>query len=481
MGEDVFLSLRNTVSLVETGPQALALEHPAARLTLTHLSPGMRDAWRVLASTGATESAIATSVSTADDAIAAALMHVQLRRCDDLGFLQYSVVGNRLRVTVVPMKAGFYFSSVAVEPTAPLRLSRFAYCRRLDDTLILESPLATSRAILPGETGAALIAMLAMPQTCDQLCSALDAAGWMSPLDRGNVRSCLSLLAAAGFLAAVSSDGRLQEDDDPALVQWEFHDLAFHARSRLGRHDYPSGGTFPFINQIAPLPAVTPRRSGDIVRLYTPDLQHPAVPEASFSDVLESRASVREHGSAPMTAERLGEFLFRTARVRSIRAPDPSRSWHYEASSRPYPSGGATYDLEVYVTVHSCVGLASGLYHYNPIDHQLERLSAPAARVAQLLRDAQYSALLTQPPQILITLASRFQRLSWKYRSIAYATTLKNVGVLFQTMYLVATAMGLAPCALGGGNSAVFAAAAGTNEFEESSVGEFLLGSRETT
>ena len=180
-----------------------------------------------------------------------------------------------------------------------------------------------------------------------------------------------------------------------------------------------------------------------------------------------------------MTAERLGEFLFRTARVRSIRSPDPSRSWHYEASSRPYPSGGAAYDLEVYVTVHACVGLAPGLYHYNPVDHQLERLDARAERVDHLLRDAQHAAALATPPQILITLASRFRRLSWKYRSIAYATTLKNVGVVFQTMYLVATAMRLAPCALGGGNSAAFAAAAGTNEFEESSVGEFLLGSRE--
>ena len=298
MGEDVFLSLRNTVSLVETGPQTLALEHPAARLSLSHLSPGMRDAWRVLASTGATESALATSVGAADDAIAAALMNLQLRRCDELGFLQYSVLGNRLRVTVVPMMAGFYFSSVAVEPTAPLRLSRFAYCRRLDDTLILESPLATSRAILPGETGGALIALLAMPRTCDQLCSALDADGWVSPIDRGAVRSCLSLLAAAGFLAAVSSDGRLQEDDDPALVQWEFHDLAFHARSRLGRHNYPSGGTFPFINQIAPLPAVTSQAIGRRRSALHPDLQRPAVPEPPFSDVLESRASVREHGSA---------------------------------------------------------------------------------------------------------------------------------------------------------------------------------------
>ena len=85
---------------------------------------------------------------------------------------------------------------------------------------------------------------------------------------------------------------------------------------------------------------------------------------------------------------------------------------------------------------------------------------------------------LSQPPPVLITLASRFQRLSWKYAAMAYATTLKNVGVLYQTMYLVATAMGLAPCALGGGNADRFAAAAGTEYYAESSVGEFLLGSR---
>ena len=79
---------------------------------------------------------------------------------------------------------------------------------------------------------------------------------------------------------------------------------------------------------------------------------------------------------------------------------------------------------------------------------------------------------------MLITLASRFQRLSWKYAAMAYATTLKNVGVVYQTMYLVATAMGLAPCALGGGNADRFAAAAGAEYCAESSVGEFLLGSK---
>lgn len=81
-------------------------------------------------------------------------------------------------------------------------------------------------------------------------------------------------------------------------------------------------------------------------------------------------------------------------------------------------------------------------------------------------------------PQVLITIAARFQRLSWKYESMAYNAMLKNVGGLYQTMYLLATAMDLAPCALGGGDADLFARAAGLDYYAETSVGEFLIGSK---
>jgi SagB-type dehydrogenase family enzyme len=69
--------------------------------------------------------------------------------------------------------------------------------------------------------------------------------------------------------------------------------------------------------------------------------------------------------------------------------------------------------------------------------------------------------------------------LQWKYDAVAYALTLKNVGTLYQTMYLVATALGLAPCALGGGDSDLFGNAAKLdNYYAESLVGEFLIGSQ---
>jgi SagB-type dehydrogenase family enzyme len=69
---------------------------------------------------------------------------------------------------------------------------------------------------------------------------------------------------------------------------------------------------------------------------------------------------------------------------------------------------------------------------------------------------------------------------SWKYESVAYSVLLKNEGALYQTMYLVATAMGLAPCALGGGDSDLFARAAGLDYYAETSVREFLLGSKKS-
>jgi len=85
---------------------------------------------------------------------------------------------------------------------------------------------------------------------------------------------------------------------------------------------------------------------------------------------------------------------------------------------------------------------------------------------------------MATPPQVSILVAARFGRAMWKYESMAYALILKHVGVLYEALYLTATAMGLACCALGGGNSQAFAGATGLAPHLEGSVGEFVVGSR---
>lgn len=134
--------------------------------------------------------------------------------------------------------------------------------------------------------------------------------------------------------------------------------------------------------------------------------------------------------------------------------------------------------MELYPIINYCQDITSGLYHYHPQAHQLCRLSGKTEPVEALLKDASLSMGQQGMPQVLIVIASRFQRLAWKYEAIAYALMLKHVGVLYQTMYLVATAMGLAPCGSGSGNSDLFAKAAGADYYAETSVGEFALGSK---
>jgi hypothetical protein len=53
-------------------------------------------------------------------------------------------------------------------------------------------------------------------------------------------------------------------------------------------------------------------------------------------------------------------------------------------------------------------------------------------------------------------------------------------GVLMQNMRLVEAAMELAPCALGSGDSDLFARATGIDDLEESSVDELLPGPAES-
>jgi SagB-type dehydrogenase family enzyme len=66
--------------------------------------------------------------------------------------------------------------------------------------------------------------------------------------------------------------------------------------------------------------------------------------------------------------------------------------------------------------------------------------------------------------------------MSWKYSAIAYALILKDVGVLIQTLYMMATGMGLGGCAIGISNIDLFAKMTGIDFHVEGPVGQFALG-----
>jgi SagB-type dehydrogenase family enzyme len=350
---------------------------------------------------------------------------------------------------------------------APLRLSPFACCRRDGDAMIVESPLAPARVVLHDPLAALVLATLATAPAPESSFSGFDG------LPAEACQTFLAMLWSAGALEPAGADPA--SPLARALAQWEFHDLLFHARVRQGRHNRPYGGRLPFVGAIEPLPAIKPPMPGERIPLPRPNLDALSEHDMPLSRALETRRSARDFGDPPITLEQLGEFLYRVGRVTSTGA-----GRFGDVIRKPYPSGGGLYEIEIYPFIGRCSGLEPGLYHYAAGDHELERLRGLTPDVQAVLDDAWEASARLVRPQVLLVLAARFQRMQWKYRRVSYSLILKHVGVLDQTMYLVATAMGLGGRALGGGDSDRFAAATGLSYYEESSVGEFMLGAGPT-
>ncbi len=470
------LSFKKNISLTEESAERVIVQSPLVPLNLPQIaieinqpSSGLLSAIRILAADGATEESLSNLVLETDRISELPKFYYYLQKFINLGMICHTVLLEGFpiatRIPISPYKE-FQFKEVALD--RKYVLSRFAYSRKDKEQLVLESPLSHAQVVLADWRGAALVAELAKPQVAREICTKIPN------ISEETIQLFLSLLLSSEMLGEIEANGKNREEENETLVQWEFHDLLFHSRTRTGRHSNPVGRTYPFLGKIEPLPAVKPKVSEETIDLYKPDIQNLREGDVPFTLVLEDRKTIRSfNDDEPITDKQLGEFLYRSARIRKIIQTDRE-----EISDRPYPNGGASYELELYVAVDTCKNISSGLYHYCPKEHQLCRLSGRTSQVETLLKDAGLSNRQQLLPQVFIIIAARFPRTSWLYESFAYAGILKNVGVLYQTMYLVATAMNLAPCAVGSGNSDVFAAAARTDYYAESSVGEFILGRR---
>jgi SagB-type dehydrogenase family enzyme len=380
------------------------------------------------------------------------------------GQLAMSWPTSAAEVEILPAVPGWDLDFTVSLSREHWKLSRFAVLRRGDepDMVIAETPVVPVTMQIRSPLIGRIFVALGSPIT-------LEDAGRALGVSQQQASGLLLLLRLAGIIVPGSADLR----EDYTLGSWEFHDLLFHVSSRLGRHRRRLGAEYRLQGRIPAPPPLKPRRTRSAtIPLPVPDLEAIAASEPSFTTVLESRRSIRAHDPHhPISVAQIGEFLYRTARIRQFVSTDVGIF-----TSRPYPNGGASYELELYLAVDRSADLPRGMYYYDAAGHWLVRVAEPTLDFEGLLRDAWVSAAGLCRPQVLITVASRFRRVAWKYSGIAYAAQLKNVGVLYQTMYLVATAMGLAGCALGLGDSQRFARVTDTEFFEEGSIGEFMLG-----
>lgn len=368
-------------------------------------------------------------------------------------------------ITFVPYAASVWEELFRKKDSSGRSLSRFALLRPSSEAghLLFECPRAHGHFIirsceLARSVGEILLARRSSPPE----------ASPEREIDGGQ-SLLLAGMQAAGFMVDAEDCGNTS-GLPRELPQWEFHDLYLHSRSRLGRQSDQIGGTYRMAPLQAPDPVAVFRRD-HIASISLPLPSPDSLRQLTLGEVMDSRCSVRKHAAGGLSISQLGSFLHSCFFVRGM-----WKSGEIEFTKRPYPSGGASYDLEVYLLVNRVAGLAAGTYHYDPFHHALGMLTPDNELMRAMLDDSYRASAETCYPDVLLVLASRFRRVTWKYSGMAYATILKNLGVVYGTMYTVATALRLAPCALGLGDSDKFSRLTGIDYYEEGSVGEFMLG-----
>lgn len=162
---------------------------------------------------------------------------------------------------------------------------------------------------------------------------------------------------------------------------------------------------------------------------------------ASLETVLATRRTVRQFADEPLTLVEISTILQHSARLRRDIQPP----------SRAFPSAGAKGELDIYLLPRDVAGLPSPVYRYLAAEHRL----APVVTVGprpdheRTLRNATGNKLTGLPGVQLIVTADLPPLLS-RYGPRAGNLAQADFGCLTQTLYLVATALGLAPCVIGG-------------------------------
>lgn len=362
----------------------------------------------------------------------------------DRGFISFHACDKTF--TMHPLPGHFPLAIEQISTARPLRLAKFTAFAAEGGRIVVRNPLSDRWLELNNPQVVAWLAQFAQPLAY------ADTAE--------DMQSLVAVLALGQLLLPCDAEGLTLDETDPVRRMWEPHDLLFHSRSRRGRSDRPVGNTHEFL---ADRDVEEMRLGWAPVREWRV-LPEPTIPrDPGLFETMLSRRSIRTFSRDPVPLGQLSALL----QLALGRRPD---------GNPYYPSGGAIYELTFYVAVAGTSELPSGLYRYDVACDRLGLMETEISGVARLLDDAAHAMGVTTPPPMLLIIAGRYPALRRKYGGLSYSLQLKHVGVVQEALYLTASAIGLAGCALGVGDSDRFARVTGLDYLKESSVGEFAFG-----
>lgn len=290
----------------------------------------------------------------------------------------------------------------------------------------------------------------------------------LSDIDRRNLTKVLRQLTK---LSIVHKRPIAREDNNIASkTEWNPVELAMQRQL-----SYP--GLFPKVrNRKNPLSHV--KTVGGLSSVVLPEVNLNSEPKRPLLDVLEERRTIRRYGRSFIDMDSLSHFLYKSARIKNVL--NTQVLWGLRLTKRPYPSGGARYPLEIYPVNNRIPDIHKGIYHYDPLKHKLVLVNKKETYREKLNASIlqQLKPLINREPDVVFIITAVFARTMWKYKNIGLSLIMSELGCLYQTMYLVATEMNLAPCPLGGTYEELVRDWLNLNWFEESHIGTFMLGNK---
>jgi SagB-type dehydrogenase family enzyme len=164
-----------------------------------------------------------------------------------------------------------------------------------------------------------------------------------------------------------------------------------------------------------------------------------------FNRVLASRRSVRSFSKRGIFLDDMSKLVCYSAGIRNI--DRRSLSDLRVTAPRFYPSAGTRYPSELYFLVLKATDLPRAIYHFNVKRNSLERLFELEKK--NYLSGVFADKWVSSTP-VIIVLSSVFLRTQVKYGERGYRYALMEIGHLAQNVMLIAHAMGLASCPIGG-------------------------------
>ncbi|MFR3239052.1 MAG: SagB/ThcOx family dehydrogenase [Acutalibacter sp.] len=166
--------------------------------------------------------------------------------------------------------------------------------------------------------------------------------------------------------------------------------------------------------------------------------------EDNLVQLLLKRKSSRVYTQEDMSLLQLSFLLWGTQGVKDIRG----KSY---ATLRTVPAGGARHPFETYLLVRQVEGLVPGMYHYLPMTHQLELLSAQED--PQALLDFAEESLCGQrwaaKANVVFYWSFVPYRSEWRYGIFAHKLIMADMGHVGENLYLACAALGLGTCGIG--------------------------------